>query len=338
MDTIEPENHGSKINTCKTKKDFEKLTHTHSESDWKQTFPHKLNRSSSKNICILEEPVVKIKKMGSDALLRVHEELSDLQHQLEIQRKKLLQAEEEKLILQEQLLDHSKFSTSLGAILGNLLWHASNVPRVIDIWISKLHSKFDEFLGAVNGTFSSFIKTYGEEDLPIDSDECQFVMSLLGITANVTAIPEGRQFIVTRATGEDLIRNFVEYFSYFPTPPKYPLWRLILTILYNVSVNATGVQWLLNFQVADNVLSQCLKESTPKDLNLLCLSILHSITCDLTDPKHLQEILQSIPLEKMDKIALTGEKQIIVMTREIKNNLKKARRLLHFNKQKINNK
>lgn len=78
----------------------------------------------------------------------------------------------------------------------------------------------------MNGTFSSFIKTYGEEDLPIDSDECQFVMSLLGITANATAIPEGRQFIVTRATGEDLIRNFVECFSYLRTPPRYPLWRL----------------------------------------------------------------------------------------------------------------
>ena len=41
--------------------------------------------------------------MGSDALLRVHEKLSDLQKQLEIQRKKLLRAEEEKLILQEQV-------------------------------------------------------------------------------------------------------------------------------------------------------------------------------------------------------------------------------------------
>ena len=102
--------------------------------------------------------------------------------------------------------------------------------------------------------------------------------------------------------------------------------------MYNVSVNATGVQWLLDFHVADNVLSQCLKESTPKDLNLLCLSILHSITCDLADPKHLQEILQSIPLEKIDKIAFSGEKQMITMTKEIKKNLKKARNLLHFNK------
>lgn len=129
----------------KNKKDFGKLTHSHPESDRKHTIPHKLNRSSSKNICILEEQVVKIKKselklifvinlktgkkwfqmpdvgfvqnliisfllicyknfaVGSDAMLRVHEKLSDLQNQLEIQRKKLLQAEEEKLILQEQV-------------------------------------------------------------------------------------------------------------------------------------------------------------------------------------------------------------------------------------------
>ena len=107
--------------------------------------------------------------------------------------------------------------------------------------------------------------------------------------------------------------------------------------MYNISVNAIGVQWLLDFQVANNVLNHCLEESIPSDLHLLCLSILHSVTCDLTDLKHLHEILQFVPLKKIHKISLSGEHQIVKIAKEIEKNLKKARNILHFDKLRLNN-
>ncbi|XP_043475284.1 uncharacterized protein LOC122506919 isoform X2 [Leptopilina heterotoma] len=233
--------------------------------------------------------------------------------------------------LKEQLLEHSKFSISLGAVLGNLLWHASKIPDVTEVWISKPYIKLDEFFGAVNGTFFSFIKTYGETELPINSDECQFVMSLLGVTANLTV--SGKEFIVTRATGKELIKNLVEYFAYLQlATPRHALWRckkIILCILYNISLNVIGVELLLDFQVADKVLRECFKESTPDDINLYCLYILDSLTCNLKNPKYFQEILASIPLEKIEKIATAEDYQMITIIKKIKKNLKATQNLLN---------
>ncbi|XP_051155258.1 uncharacterized protein LOC127277886 isoform X2 [Leptopilina boulardi] len=277
-------------------------------------------------------------KLENSELLREHQEkLFDLEKQLEIQKKKLIEAEEETCHLKEQLLDHSTFSISLGAVLGNLLWHASKIPDVVEIWISKPYIKLDEFFGAVNGTFFSFIKTYGETELPINSDECQFVMSLLGITANLSV--SGKEFILTRTTGKELIKNLIDYFSYLQlATPRHALWRckkIILCILYNISLNVIGVQLLRDFQVVNKVLRHCFKETTPEDINLHCLYILDSITSDLKDPKHLQEILASISLEKMEKIALTEDYQIITIIKKIKRNLKIAQNLLHTNKERL---
>lgn len=85
---------------------------------------------------------------------------------------------------------------------------------------------------------------------------------------------------------------------------------------------------LLDYQVADKVLRECFKDSTPNDINLYCLYILDSLTSNLKNPKYFQEILASIPLEKLEKIATTDDYQTISIVRKIKKNLKATQNLL----------
>lgn len=76
--------------------------------------------------------------------------------------------------------------------------------------------------------------------------------------------------------------------------------RLLLMILYNVSMNKTGLQYLLESRVG-NALSHCLDdEASSEEMQLLCLRVLQSVTYGLKEPKYVRDLTTMIPVERIE--------------------------------------
>ncbi|KAL2728566.1 heat shock factor 2-binding protein-like [Vespula squamosa] len=272
-----------------------------------------------------------------------------MEEQLHIQATGLEKAIEEIQSLKIQILNQSNFCASLGAVLGNLAWRASRFPEIVDIWLSGvsnndsifftisyrvityfdfLQNKVREFLSIVSGSFVAFISTYETGIPPTNNVEYQFVLGLLGIVTNISSIPKGREFLITNQNGRDLVEKIIKFMpNFFPIASgKHSLMRLMLMILYNVSMNNTGLSCLFEFHVAE-VLSRCLEEDTlSEELQLLCLRILQSITYNLKDPKYIEDLTTSISIRNIKNIALNGESETSSVAKEVIKQLQESLR------------
>ncbi|XP_014484844.1 PREDICTED: heat shock factor 2-binding protein-like [Dinoponera quadriceps] len=195
---------------------------------------------------------------------------------------------------------------------------------------SSLQSKLGEFLSIVDGTFSAFVNTYKISLPPTNNVEYKFIIGLLGIVTNLSASPEGREFLITNFSGREFVRKIIQLISELPSDSgSSPLKRLMLMVLYNVSVNKTGLQYLLESRVGDS-LSHCLRDkSTVEEMQLLCLRVLQSVTYDLTEPRYIQDLNAAIPIDMIETIACSKRdnlsdiaKQVIEHLRNYEQNCK----------------
>ncbi|XP_020300551.1 heat shock factor 2-binding protein-like [Pseudomyrmex gracilis] len=232
--------------------------------------------------------------------------------------------------LKDQILSQSTYCTSLGAVLGNLTWRASKFPQIVDTWISNCQSEIGEFLAIVNGTFSAFVSIYKFGFPPTSNVEYQFVKGLLGIATNITANPESREFLITNRNGTEFVQKIIKLTPELPPAPgSLSLKRLMLMIMYNVSINKTGLRYLFESRVGDT-LSHCLEhESSSELMQLLCLRVLQSVTYDLTEPRYIRDLSAAIPIEKIETMvsSTSGDisnaaKQVLRHLQDSKKNLK----------------
>ncbi|XP_046823224.1 heat shock factor 2-binding protein-like [Vespa crabro] len=251
-----------------------------------------------------------------------------MEEQLHIQATELEKAIEETQTLKIQILNQSNFCASLGAVLGNLAWRASRFPEIVDIWVSGLQNKVREFLSIVSGSFVAFISTYETSIPPTNNVEYQFVLGLLGIVTNISSTPKGREFLITSQNGRDLVEKIIKFMPNFLSIASgtHSLMRLMLMILYNVSMNNTGLSCLFEFRVA-GVLSRCLEEDTlSEELQLLCLRILQSITYDLKDPKYIEDLTTSISIRNIKNIVVNGQNETCSVAKEVIKQLQESLR------------
>ncbi|XP_018401136.1 PREDICTED: heat shock factor 2-binding protein-like [Cyphomyrmex costatus] len=240
-------------------------------------------------------------KDNTNEIVVLKSKCEELHDQIECLTKEKEEALEEIERLKDQILSQSTYCTSLGAVLGNLTWRASRFPQIVDTWLSNFQSKIEEFLSIVNGTFGAFVNTYRSAFPPTSNVEYQFVMGLLGIVTNISASPEGREFLITNSSGTEFVQKLIKLTPELPSAPgTVSLKRLMLMILYNVSMNKTGLQYLLESRVGDT-LSHCLDdEASSEEMQLLCLRVLQSVTYDLEEPKYIHDLTTIIPIERIE--------------------------------------
>ncbi|XP_012055043.1 PREDICTED: heat shock factor 2-binding protein-like [Atta cephalotes] len=244
---------------------------------------------------------VNASKDNTNEIVALKSKCEELHTQIECLTKEKEEAFEEVERLKDQILSQSTYCTSLGAVLGNLTWRASRFPQIVDTWLSNFQSKIGEFLSIVNGTFGAFVNTYRSAFPPTSNVEYQFVMGLLGIVTNISASPEGREFLITNSSGTEFVQKLIKLTPELPSASgTISLKRLMLMILYNVSMNKTGLQYLLESRVEDT-LSHCLDdEASSEEMQLLCLRVLQSVTYDLDKPKYIHNLITAIPIEKIE--------------------------------------
>lgn len=200
-----------------------------------------------------------------------------LQKEWESQQEHMGRLQGDMYALRNQLRSQSAFCAGLGSTLGNLLWKVSRLEDVVGVLISS--NKLPELFGTANGTLTSFLETYGGNGLPeVYSDECQFVLSLLGVVANVAAVPDGRRLIMTEQEGRDLLHQVVVSLSQVPLDTGDPLLRLLLMICYNTSINEVGLAFLQDKKPLLLATTEILACERSPDLALIAVRILDSLT------------------------------------------------------------
>ncbi|XP_078035889.1 heat shock factor 2-binding protein [Augochlora pura] len=231
--------------------------------------------------------------------------------------------------MKEQLFNQSAYCTSLGAVLGNLTWRASRFPEIVDVWLSAFQHKIGGLLSITDGSFEAFTKTYRTAFPPTSNDEYQFIISLLGIVTNISASPKGREFLITNSNGKDFIKKIV---TSMPTLPisqgTLSMKRLMLMTLYNVSMNATGLLHLFDSRIGDALNYYLRNDSLPDEVQLLCLRVLISITYGLTDPKYIRDLISSLPIDKIEDIAVASKNEMSSFAEKVINNLRNSEKYL----------
>lgn len=73
-----------------------------------------------------------------------------------------------------------------------------------------------EFLSITDGSFVAFINTYRNAFPPTCNVEYQFIIGLLGIVTNISATPEGREFLITDMNGRAFVQKMVKLMPTLP--------------------------------------------------------------------------------------------------------------------------
>jgi len=103
-------------------------------------------------------------------------------------------------------------------------------------------------------------------------------------------------------------------------------------ILYNVSMNKTGLRYLLELHVEDT-LSHCLQdESSEKksseEMQLLCLRVLQSVTYDLTKPEYIRDLTRKIPIEIIESMTSAPRSDISGAAKQVVRHLRDGQKIL----------
>ncbi|XP_017877868.1 heat shock factor 2-binding protein-like [Ceratina calcarata] len=274
----------------------------------------------------------RINKEEKERISALEFECSQLHGQLRQQVDANKKAQEEIQYLREQILNQSTYCATLGAVLGNLTWRASRCPEIVDVWLSGFQDKIGEFLSITDGSFVAFINTYRNAFPPTCNVEYKFIIGLLGIVTNISATPEGREFLITDPNGRAFIQKMVKLMPTLPlSQGSLSLKRLMLMTFYNVSMNKTGLQHLFELRIGD-MLSYYLKNnSLPDEILFLCLRVLYSITYGLTNPKYIHELITSLPIGKIENIATSNKNEMSTVAKQVIKQLRDSQKYIGSN-------
>uniref|UniRef100_A0A224XWF2 Putative heat shock factor 2-binding protein n=1 Tax=Panstrongylus lignarius TaxID=156445 RepID=A0A224XWF2_9HEMI len=206
--------------------------------------------------------------------------------------------------------------------MGNLVWRASRLEPVIELLLET--NKLGEFMCVVSGTLISFMDTYNRDMPDIRSDESQFILSICGIVANIAAIPCGRQFIVSNTNGKELLDQIFKALPKIPCVSGDPLKRILLMVLYNISINQNGLVLLQEQRTLLDSLSRIIVCERTAELKVLALRLLESITFDIPNRLVLQSFKKHLPIQKLEGLKEVTDAEIRQYATSVLKNVSKA--------------
>lgn len=103
--------------------------------------------------------------------------------------------------------------------------------------------------------------------------------------------------------------------------------RLMLMILFNVSLNKKGLRCLLESRVED-MLSHCLNDKSSREkIQLLCLRVLQSITYDLAEPEYIQHLTVTIPIDRIETMVSSEHADISNVAKQVVQHLRNCQKI-----------
>jgi len=208
--------------------------------------------------------------------------------------------------MNQQMGDQSEYCSSMGAAVCTLLWRVSRQQESVTSLLGG--NKAEEFLQITSRTVESYFETYSEEVSKETSDEFQFVLALTGTITNIAAAAQGRDFLVSKDSGRALIDSFVTVLGVSAVGKNVKLRNLILMALYNISINFSGLQYIIKKQGIMEHLLHVIRVEHDSELKLNAARLMQSI---VMEPSSLpSEILDSISLPMLQNAARTAKGEL----------------------------
>lgn len=182
-------------------------------------------------------------------------------------------------IHREQKLDRI-YSAASGSVMASLLWKTSKSKDTIQTYVNSGH--MNSFLNMANNTLLSFFETYSTKEIPSNgSFELNYITSLLGVCINIVAQKSGREFLLQREIGEELIKNIVFNLKAIRMPQGRVLKRLTLMFLYNLTFTNEGTHLMqTDYNTAENI-TKCFEDNNSNDIKKIAIFLLEVL---LNDP------------------------------------------------------
>ncbi|XP_020612538.1 heat shock factor 2-binding protein-like [Orbicella faveolata] len=208
--------------------------------------------------------------------------------------------------LSQQMGDQSEYCSSMGAAVCTLLWRVSRQQHSVTSLLGG--NKAEEFLQITARTVESYFDSFGEEDEKETSEEFQFVLALTGTITNMAAATQGRDFLVTKDSGRVLIDTFITVLSVSAVGKNVKMRNLILMALYNISINLSGLQYIIKKQgILDNLM-QVIREESDSELRLNAARLLQSV---VMEPSSLtSDALDSISLPVLQNLSRSAKGEL----------------------------
>ncbi|XP_029188570.2 heat shock factor 2-binding protein-like [Acropora millepora] len=217
----------------------------------------------------------------------------------------------------QQMGDQSEYCSSMGAAVCTLLWRVSRQQESITSLLGG--NKADEFLQITSRTVESYFETYSEDATKETSDECQFVLALTGTVTNMAAAAEGRDFLVSRESGLALIDSFITVLCVSTVNKNVKLRNLMLMALYNISINFSGMQYIMKKGGIMEHLIHTIKVENDSDLKLNAARLIHSIVMEPNCvPSH---VLDAVPLPSLQNLARAAKGELREILTEVLSDL-----------------
>jgi hypothetical protein len=180
----------------------------------------------------------------------------------------------------------------MGSTFGTMLWKTSKTQEVIETFIEA--GLLNQFMNIANNTLFSFRTTYKSE-LPIaESNEHKFIFSIFGIFINIVAQRVGRDFVLERENGVEFVKGSLKYLGEITMPSGQLLKRLILMMLYNLSITKRGAVLI---QVAENGVESILKcqdENHSTEIQSLSLTLMTTLLNELPTQEFCEKIINCV--------------------------------------------
>ncbi|XP_015366659.1 PREDICTED: uncharacterized protein LOC107163651 [Diuraphis noxia] len=250
-----------------------------------------------------------------------------MQHEWRCQQNTIGRLEIQTMKLQSQLKQQSQFCSKAGYILGYCLWKATQIPDVINIILIK--DKILELSEIMSGVLASFNDTY-QSKIPItDTEETRFVLSIIGLVANLSTVDAGQRFFSQTNSGKNVIRLIVCILIRIPSPSANQLKKISYSALYNVSnYTVTTSTQIVNAEliaVINNDIKDGANTSIEPDLRYFALKLLQSLVRNVCNKAAYDILSNNIELSRLVNLASAVDVETENISRNILDAFSKAK-------------
>ncbi|XP_050436299.1 uncharacterized protein LOC126843042 [Adelges cooleyi] len=251
------------------------------------------------------------------------------QRQQELIGQMLVQTKE----LRSQIKRQTEFCTLVGSTIGYFLWKATQKPDIVHMILRE--DKCARLTQMIVHVLKSFNETY--RVIPTaDTNEVRFVLSVIGLVANLSTTDAGREMFSNTENGNKVVKLIICILSRIPSPSgnhlkKYfILWikRVSYAALYSISIHPNASSLMENINLIrtlnEEITTTADKEDVP-DLRLFALKLLKSLTRNV-DTISMYNILENnITLSEIFNLTAAVDSETVNTARELLDNLRKVK-------------
>ncbi|XP_014256444.1 uncharacterized protein LOC106670522 [Cimex lectularius] len=248
--------------------------------------------------------------------------LENLEREVEYQKEHIAKIYTEWEHLKSQLIAQTLFCASVGGCIGTMFWKGAVDREGVKYTLSS--SKISEFFKFTNGILNSFISVYKENMPNLESEESQFVLSVCGCIANISAVTQGARKIITDINGKELVETLINILPAIPKPAGDSLKRVLLAILYNIGMIGTGLKMIQTRQTLLQALAEILQTRRQNELVLIALRLVELFTSGIPTTDYLFLLIKIVGKDVIEPYKTSDSLEIRMCAESILINFSEA--------------